>query len=181
MKKYILIFTAFMTFFLAGCATKSDSLFATKVASSFNEYPPIESGKGQLVIFSVIKPDSKLRFGGEVECDGVLCARVILGTNPNGVYSVHSLTPREVVIKAPGKKFIPFAGSVELNSNSLAAKIEPGKRSVVMVTLLEGSEAQLNGQVGNAKQTYKIDLISEADAMPRIKGLTELKFKEALK
>jgi hypothetical protein len=176
MKKFILIFTAIMAFFLAGCATKSDSLFATNVGSTFNEY-----GKGQLVIFSVIKPDSKLRFGGEVECNGVLCARMVLGTSPNGVYSVHSFTPRDVVIKAPGKKFIPFAGSVELNSNSLTAKIEPGKRTVVMVTLVGGREIQSStGQVGNATQIYQIDSISEADALPKIKGLTELKFKEAL-
>ena len=182
MKNIILIFTAFMTFFLTGCATKGDSLFATNVGSAFNEYPAIESGKGQLVIFSVVKPDSKLRFGGEVECDGVLCGRVILSTSPNGVYQVHSLTPRDVVIKAPGKKFVPFAGSVELNSNALTAKIEPGKRTVVMVALVGGREIQSSaGHVGNATQIYRIDSISEADALPKIKGLTELKFKEALR
>lgn len=173
MKKLIFVSIALITPILAGCATK--------VGTAFNDWPPIATGQGQLLIFSVTKADTKLRFGGEIECNGELCARVILGSSPNGVYSVHSLTPRDVVIKAPGKKFIPFAGNVELVSNPLTVKIEPGKRTVVMVTLVEGRELQSStGQVGNASQTYRIDSISEQEALPKIKGLTELKFKEAL-
>ncbi len=151
------------------------------VASAFVDYPPIANGQGQLVIFSQTKANSKLRFSGQVECSGVLCARVIHQFSPNGVYSVHSLTPRDVVIKAPGKKSIPFVGEALLDSNSLTVKVEPGKRTVVMVTLLGGSEIHSStGQVGNVSQTYRIELISEQDALPMLKGLTELKFKEAL-
>jgi hypothetical protein len=169
MKKSVSIFTAFLVLFLAGCASTN--------SIPLDEYPQIPNGQGQLVIFSVKQTDPKLSFSGEIECNGVLCARVI-GPYRNGFYSIYSVAPKEVVIKAPGEKFVAFVGNVVLTSNALTVKVEPGKRTVVMVTLLQGSEVVRGGQVGNAIQKYRIDLVPESEALPKIKTLIELKLKD---
>lgn len=163
--KYLYLILIALSGFFSGCAT----------TNPLNDYPPIPSGKGQLVIFSVKQVDPKLRFGGEIECNGVLCARVI-GNYRDGLYSTYSLDSKDVLIKAPGKKFVLFAGEVQLTSNALKVKIEPGKRVVVRVTLVSGSEfVNGAGAVGNAIQTYRIELVSEKEALPIIRNLTELK------
>ena len=160
-------------FLSACCAT---------TGTTFSSLPPIENERGQLVIVSETPPDSKLRSSGEVDCNGVLCARVIDGVTQQGVFSVHSLTPREVLIKAPGKKFIVFAGDVQFVSNPLTVQVESGKRTFVKVALVSGRElVGPSGQVGNAYQVYRIDLISENETLTKLKGLKETKLKEAFK
>lgn len=156
---------------LSGCAVTGEP---------FVDYPPVVSGKGQLIIFEIERPDAKLQTIAPVLCNDQFCSRLLnyRVKGMGGSYNVLDFPPGPVKIKTPGDMTWALGPNVVMLSNEITVNIASGKRVVVAAQLVEGRERYWGNTLSSASHTYYFQELPEAVALPRLKGIKRIALPE---
>lgn len=147
----------------------------TTVGEPFERYPSIDAGKGQLIIFNAKKDDVKLLMPVIVSCNDKPCGKILYkyDSTVNGLYTVQNLPEGVIKVSIKNNLNWTLGPKISIRANELNVNIQSGRRTVVMATLISGSETYYGNTLSTASHNYVLQEIAEESALPLLRGLKQ--------